>query len=43
MEQLRTKPVRKVERVLVNSDPIGLIRIEDPPASLVIYNGYGAQ
>ena len=40
MQGLRSKPARKLERVFVGKDPIGFIRIIDPPQSLVIYNGY---
>jgi hypothetical protein len=40
MRGLRSNPARKLERVFVGADPIGFIRIIDPPKSLVIYNGY---
>jgi len=40
MQGLRSDPERKLERVFVGNDPIGFIRIIDPPQSLVIYNGY---
>jgi hypothetical protein len=40
MRGLRSNPARKIERVFVGADPIGFIRIIDPPKSLVIYNGY---
>jgi hypothetical protein len=40
MKGFKTNPVRKLERVFVGNDPIGFIRIIDPPRSLVIYNGY---
>jgi hypothetical protein len=40
MQGLRTKPPRKIERVFLGNDPIGFIRILDPPRSLVVYNTY---
>jgi len=40
MEGLRTKPARTLERVSIGDDPVGFIRIVDPPSSLVVYNGY---
>jgi len=40
MKYLKTKPKRKLERVFLSDDPIGFIRIIDPPRSLTIYNGY---
>ena len=40
MQGLTTKPARKLERIFIGADPIGFIRIIDPPQSLVIYNGY---
>jgi hypothetical protein len=40
MQGLQSNPERKLERVFVGADPIGFIRIIDPPKSLVIYNGY---
>jgi hypothetical protein len=40
MKGLKTNPERKLERVFVDNDPVGFIRIPDPSDSLVIYNGY---
>ena len=40
MKGLKTKPERRLERVFIGNDPIGFIRITDPPDSLLIYNGY---
>jgi hypothetical protein len=40
MEFFKTNPARKLERVFIGDDPVGFIRIVDPPKSLVIYNGY---
>ena len=40
MRQLKTEPPRKLERIFIGDDPVGFIRIIDPPDSLAIYNGY---
>jgi len=40
MKNLKTNPETKLERVFIGDDPIGFIRIVDPPRALVIYNGY---
>ncbi len=40
IKNLKTTPETKLERVFIGDDPIGFIRIVDPPRSLVIYNGY---
>lgn len=40
MGKLQTEPERKLERVFMGGDPIGFIRILDPPRSLVINNTY---
>jgi hypothetical protein len=40
MKGLQSNPARKLERVFVGNDPIGFIRIIDPPHSLVISNKY---
>jgi len=40
MKGLKTLPERKLEQVFLGNDPIGFIRINDPPKNLVIYNGY---
>ncbi|MBW1854571.1 MAG: hypothetical protein JRJ00_07815, partial [Deltaproteobacteria bacterium] len=37
---LKSNPERKLERVFAGDDPIGFIRIANPPKSLVIHNGY---
>ena len=40
MQGLATEPPRTLERVFIGDDPIGFIRILDPPRSLVIVNRY---
>jgi hypothetical protein len=40
MRQLKTEPAAKLEKFFTGSDPVGFIRIIDPPESLVIYNRY---
>jgi hypothetical protein len=40
MQYLKTIPERKLERAYRGNDPVGFIRIIDPPPTLVIYNGY---
>ena len=40
MQGLKTEPPRTLERVFLGGDPIGFIRILDPPNKLVIYNAY---
>lgn len=40
MKYLKTDPPRKLEKVFLLKDPIGFIKIKDPPSSIVIYNGY---
>ena len=40
MKYFKTNPPRKLERVFVGDDPVGFIRIIDPPESIVVYNGY---
>lgn len=40
MKNLTTNPETKLERIFIGDDPIGFIRIVDPPRSLVIYNNY---
>lgn len=40
MKYLKTDPPRKLERVFIGNDPVGFIRIVDPPESLVVFNGY---
>ena len=40
LEQLRTDPPRPLERVMLLDDPVGFIKINDPPSSIVVYNGY---
>ena len=43
MQFLKTNPARKLERVFLGEDPIGFIRIENPPESLIIYNVKGSR
>ena len=40
MEGLKTLPQRRMERVFIGGDPVGFIRIIDPPPSLTILNDY---
>jgi hypothetical protein len=40
MKYLKTDPPRKLEKVFLLEDPIGFIKIKDPPPSIVIYNNY---
>ncbi len=40
MQGLKTKPRRTLERIFIGGDPIGFIRIIDPPQSLVVVNDY---
>jgi len=40
MQFLKTDPSRKIERVLLNEDELGFIKIKDPPQSLLIYNDF---
>ena len=40
MKYLKTEPPRLLERVFLLEDPIGFIKVKDPPSSMVIYNGY---
>ena len=40
LEQLRTDPSRPLERIMLMDDPIGFIKIYNPPPSIVVYNGY---
>jgi hypothetical protein len=40
MQGLATEPPRKIDRVYLSGDPIGFIRILDPPRALVVYNTY---
>ena len=40
MQGLATEPPRKIDRLYLGGDPIGFIRILDPPHSLVVYNTY---
>jgi hypothetical protein len=40
METLRAVPDVKLERFMVGGDPVGLIKISNPPSSLVISNVY---
>jgi len=40
MKYFKTDPPRKLERVFIGDDPVGFIRVVDPPRSFAIYNGY---
>jgi len=40
LEQLRTDPPRPLERVMLMDDPIGFIKIHNPPSSILVYNSY---
>jgi hypothetical protein len=40
MKYLKTKPERKIEQFFAGDDPVGFIKIMDPPASLIVYNAY---
>jgi hypothetical protein len=40
MKYLKTEPELKMERVMLLDDPVGFIKIKNPPSSLVIYNAY---
>jgi hypothetical protein len=40
MKQFRTEPPVTLEKALVGDDPIGFIKLIDPPKELVIYNAY---
>jgi len=40
MKFLRTDPPREVEKAFLLDDPVGFIKIKDPPPELVIYNNY---
>ncbi|OGL42491.1 MAG: hypothetical protein A2042_09300 [Candidatus Schekmanbacteria bacterium GWA2_38_11] len=40
LDTLKTKPERKVEKVDAMDDPIGFIKIHNPPREIEIYNAY---
>jgi hypothetical protein len=40
LQQLRTDPPRPIEKVMIMDDPIGFIKILNPPSSILVYNGY---
>ncbi len=40
MEYLRADPEVNIEKAVIGDDPIGFIKIVQPPESLVIYNAY---
>ncbi len=40
MQYLKTDPALAMERAAVGDDPVGFIRVINPPQSLVIYNAY---
>ena len=40
MKFLVTDSGAQLERVMIGGDPIGFIKIKNPPETLTIYNGY---
>jgi hypothetical protein len=40
MQYLKTEPELTMEKAMIGDDPVGFIRIINPPPSLVIYNAY---
>jgi hypothetical protein len=40
MKTLKPIPEGSMEQVLLNGDPIGFIKIKNPPQSLTIVNSY---
>jgi len=40
MQYLKTDPELTMEQAMVGDDPVGFIRIINPPPSLVVYNAY---
>ena len=40
METLRATPDVKLERFMIGGDPVGLIKISNPPSFLTIRNSY---
>jgi hypothetical protein len=40
MKYLVTDTGARLERAMLGDDPIGFIKIKNPPADLTIYNGY---
>jgi hypothetical protein len=41
LKYLKTDPPRPIERVMIMDDPIGFIKIHNPPPSILVYNAYG--
>jgi hypothetical protein len=40
MKNFRAIPTAQVERVFIAGDPVGFIKIKDPPSSLIIATEY---
>ena len=40
LQHLKTDPPRPIEKVMVMDDPIGFIKIHNPPPSILVYNAY---
>ena len=40
LQQFKTDPPRQIEKVMIMDDPIGFIKILNPPSSILVYNGY---
>ena len=40
LDTFKTKPERKIEKVMLMDDPIGFIKIHNPPREIEIYNAY---
>ena len=40
MKHLKTEPPIPLEKALVGGDPVGFIKLTNPPKSIVITNGY---
>ena len=40
LKYLKTDPPRPLEKVMIMDDPIGFIKIHNPPSSIVVYNAY---
>lgn len=41
LKHLKTDPPRPIEKVMIMDDPIGFIKIHNPPPSILVYNSYG--
>lgn len=40
MDNFKSDPPLKLEQVLIGGDPVGFIKVHNPPASFIIYNAY---